>query len=474
MSAIKIYIIIGFCVIIELLNIVTSDSVLNLLLTIPELLYVCFLILKRDFKNACFFNILFTALCFNPDFGLMKEDILYSYAKIKLVGPLTISYLLGGLVWFWVRVNTKVIKDDILLNKFRWVVSYLLISASLIGLMGVVFLSYPIKYFAQPLVYILNAYIYLDILTRLYEPNYIKKFYYTAFCLIIASPIATTLSYFILGVYGTYSVFDALITNEVYTFVPCLIIALLFRIRFKALCVLALICYFANMMVAARGGYYLMTLFSVVICIYLIYFSNAQIGKKTKLILRVGIPAVIVIAIGYMSIALSQEGMSSQKLNQIVSLGNLFFQSGDYDFSPDTISSSPYIRIGEVLNIVYEGVMNPLGIVFGKGYGGYWTDALNLFPMLDLTQGGFAADVVQSGRFRTAHSVIPTALLYNGVVGLFFLFRMGVRYMKNITKTPLIFISGALFFYSFYYDPLLVIVSVFILFGAEYKLSVAK
>ena len=113
---------------------------------------------------------------------------------------------------------------------------------------------------------------------------------------------------------------------------------------------------------------------------------------KTKLILRVGIPVVIFIAVGYISIALSQEGMSSQKLSQIVSLGNLFFQSGDYDFSPDTISSSPYIRIGEVLNIVYEGVMNPFGLILGKGYGGYWTDTLNLFPMLDLTQGGFAED----------------------------------------------------------------------------------
>lgn len=474
MSASKIYITIGLCVFIELYNIAASDSVLNLLLTIPELLLVCFLILKHDFQRAVFFNILFTALCFNPDFGLMEEDILYSYAKIKLVGPLTISYLLGGIIWFLVRIKTKVVEDKILFNQFRRVVTYLLISASFVGVLGVVFLSYPIKYFAQPLVYILNAYIYIDILTRLYEPGYIKKYYYTAFCLIIASPIATALSYFVLGIHGTYSVFDALITNEVYTFVPCLIIALLYKIRFKALCVLGLICYFANMMVAARGGYYLMTLFAVAICIYLIYFSNAEIGKKTKLILRVGIPVVIIIAIGYISIALSQEGMSSQKLNQLVSLGNLFFQSGDYDFSPDTISSSPYIRIGEVLNIVYEGVLNPLGLIIGKGYGGYWTDALNLFPMLDLTQGGFAEDIVQSGKFRTAHSVIPTALLYNGIVGLFLLFRMGVKYMKQMTKTPLIFISGALFFYSFYYDPLLVIVSIFILFGAEYKLSVVK
>ena len=90
--------------------------------------------------------------------------------------------------------------------------------------------------------------------------------------------------------------------------------------------------------------------------------------------------------------------------------------------------------------------------------------------MLDLSQGAFADDIAASGKFRTAHSMLPSSILYNGLIGALLLIRLGIEYLKRITISPFVYVAATLFFYSFYYDPLLIIVSILILFGAEYDL----
>ena len=467
----KINILILLFIIIELFNILFAESVANIIITIPQAIFVLFLIFNGKLEKACYFNILFTVLCFNTDFGLTSNETILSYAKIKVFGPFTLSYMLGGVIWVaTVNKYTIIAPADSLFFKFYKTIKYLLVSGGLIGFMGVILWAYPLEYFIRPLVYIVNAYIYTDILLRFYSQDIVKKYQRTAFCLLVASPIATSLSFFLFQVRGSYSVFEALITNEVYTYVPCLLIILLLGTKYKVQALVALFCYFLNLLAAARGAYYMTTAIAIVFCIYIIYFSKNSFSPRLSIAYKIVFPVIAIGISVYGFINMSSEGMASQKLAQFLSLGNLFFQSGDYDFSPETVSSSPFIRVGELVNIVYEGSYNPIGLLVGKGYGGYYIDDLRLFSMLDLSQGAFADDIAASGKFRTAHSMLPSSILYNGLIGALLLIRLGIEYLKRITISPFVYVAATLFFYSFYYDPLLIIVSILILFGAEYDL----
>lgn len=466
---------VALCVLIELLNILLSESLLNLVVTLPQVLFVLFLIFTGNLNKACFFNLLFTVLCFNTDYGLTESENLLSYAKIKIVGPLTLSYALGGVVWILTRIKyPKIQGKETLIYKFYNVIRYLLVSGSIIGIIGIGLWSYPLEYFIRPLVYVVNAYIYLEMFLRTYDKQNAKRYHDVAFCLLVASPIATFLSFFVFNVRGVYSVFEALITNEIYTYVPCLLIVLLTGTKHKALAILGIICYFVNLMAAARGAYYMTTTIALVICVYLIYFSKQEMNKNVRKIAKIAFPLIVILFGTYIFVHLDDGGMASQKFEQFLSLGNFFFQSGSYEFSPETISSSPYIRIGETIDLIYEGVYNPVAFIVGRGFGGYYIDDLGLFNMLDLTQGAFSEDIVSSGKFRTAHSMIPATILYNGIIGVALLFKLGFLYIKKVAKSPYVFVAVTLFFYSFYYNPLLIICSIFILCGAEYDLSFKK
>ena len=96
---INIYKVTLFCIVIELLNIIFSDGLLNLIVTIPEIIYVVTLIINKKIERAIYFHLVFTILCFNTDYGLTTTDYLLSYAKIKLIGPITLSYGLCIIIW---------------------------------------------------------------------------------------------------------------------------------------------------------------------------------------------------------------------------------------------------------------------------------------------------------------------------------------------------------------------------------------
>lgn len=464
--------IIFFCII-ELLNIIFAESSLNLIVTLPQILYVLVLILRGKLEQACYCNIIFTVLCFNSDFALDADANLLSFAKIKLFGPITLSYALAGIIWLLtLKKYPKISSENMLFYKFYKILKYLLYSGSAIGVLGIIIFSYPLAYFIKPFVYIVVALVYSDILLRTCNEEMLKKYHHTSLCLLVASPISTTISFFIFKVRTTYSIFDALITNEIYMYVPVLIVILLFDTKYKTQIIIALTCYFINLVAAARGAYYMTTAIALVMCVYLIYFSNTIQSFKIRFMVKYIIPVIAAFASIYIAEHISGDGLTSHKFSQFLSLANLFFQSGgSFDFSPDSIASSPYIRIGEFVDIVYEASYNPIGFIFGKGYGGGYIDDLGLFTTLDLTQGAFSEDIVKLGVFRSAHSMLPSTLLYNGLLGTIMLIYIGISYIKKITVSPYVFIAITLFFYNFYYNPLLIIVSVFILFGAEYDFN---
>lgn len=95
----RIYLIVSYLVILELINLLFIGSTLNLIITIPEIAYVLFLLfVKNDIKNALICHVLFCLTAFDTT-TLDSEILLYSYSEVKLFGPITISYIILGMIW---------------------------------------------------------------------------------------------------------------------------------------------------------------------------------------------------------------------------------------------------------------------------------------------------------------------------------------------------------------------------------------
>lgn len=462
-------------VVVELTNILLMGSQLNILLSVPQIICVLYLMVKGEIKNACLAHIVFTLLSFNATSALDNELILYSYAKIKLLGPLTFSYIIGGFLWLIVvtQRSITVSKNTIFFQCYKCI-KYILFSGVAIGLLGVAVFNYSLKNFIDPLVYILNVYIYCAIFVRLYDRSFLKKCYDIVIGLLIASPIVTFISFFLLGVRAEYSEFDALIINEIYRFSPCLLLLLAEKFKHKALILLSMLCYFSNTFVAGRGTDYLIIFIVILSYLYILNFtSRGKTYSHYKFIKFVLLPSSLIIMGFVASYLLTSEGMAGNKIRQFVSLVNIFSISDLDANGMETIGRSPFIRVAEFANIIYEGIQQPHFGLLGKGYGGTYMDSLNLLGGVNLTLGGFSEEIVASGRFPNAHFALPNILLYNGLIGMVYIMRIAWLYIRKIPISPLA-ISGIIFFlFNFYFNPLLGITSIFILFSTEYNMNIA-
>lgn len=450
-------------------GIVFMDSIGGIFVTILQYCFVLFYFFRKDYRKACFFHLLFIVLGLDSTtalIGTSEEVVMYSYAKLKFIGPIGFNHLIGILLW--IRIRTKypsIVHKHSLFYQFYKIIIYLATSGICIGIIGLLFFDYPLSYFIMPVVYMFNAYIYIDILLRLYNSQYAEHFYYHIIYLMIAAPIASVFCFHVLGIHTTYSTEDVFLYNEMYLLSPCLLLALL-QISNKGLLILvSLTCYCLNLFAGGRGQHFVLIIVSALFFFYQLYFNG---GSK---ILRWGLPAIVGIGILMLSdSASSASKLSVTKFNEVLSLTNLLWGNGDFIHRIQNIPESPLTRIAEVLNLLHNGLSNPFGLIFGKGYGGHFTDSLGLLNGLTLI-GGYTDEVIASGKFTTAHSVYPNALLYNGIIGLFLLIRIGIRYLRKIKYTFLVFAALLLFLYGFYYNPIILICCIFMLYGAEYKLQ---
>lgn len=451
-------------------NIISQDKAFGILLTIPQYCIVLYWILKKEYRKSLFYHLLFIVLSLDSTSSLLSvngdELVMFSYSKLKIIGPIGLNHLVGILLWICIRVKYPSIRHkQSLFYEFYKTVLFLAIGGISIGTLGLLFFNYPFAYFIKPIVYIFNAYIYTDTLLRLYNSQYTKLFYIHVIYLVIAAPIAAAFCFHILGIHSTYSTEEAFIYNDMYALSPCLLIALLQIPNKRFLIFLSLACYFLNLYAGGRGSHFVLIIAAITFFLYQLYFNE---GSR---FLRWTLPILVSIGIITLSgIFSSASHLSMIKFNEVLSLTNLFFGNEDFMNRIQNIPESPLVRISEVLNIFHNGLSNPLGLIFGKGYGGHFTDSLGLFEGLTL-MGGYADDVIASGKFTTAHSVYPNALLYNGVIGLFLLIRIGIKYLKQMKYTFLTFAALLLFLYGFYFNPIMLTCCIFMLYGAEYKLQ---
>lgn len=459
-------------VVLESANMLFMESSFSILITIPQIGIVLYLLIKNDIEGALLWHLVFNLTA--CDLNTTDDDIeMLSYPAIKLIGPLTISYIILGLIWLKslrIRVN---IPKYTLFNRFRKVIWLFIGCGTIMG--GVGLLSgFTISNFIPPFRYMLVAVLLIDIFSRLYNAQFLQRCYQLAICLLIASPIVSVLSFYFFELSYSYSVFESFLANALFVLAPCMILFLLYKTtRFVKISMLvSLVCFFMLTAVAARGSQFITLGVALIIIVYLVYFCRNKRDFVSISFFRFLLPICGVAFFFYGSFMLTNvgENLASNKFSQFISLFSIFGAGGGSIIQLDEIGTSPYIRVAEVLNVIDNGLHNPFYLILGQGYGGYYTDSLGLFDGIDLSAGAFNDDAIRVGKFSTAHSMYPNVLLFHGLIGFFLIVKLGILYLKNIHYTPLIYAAFVLLLYSLYYNVPLMNACVLFLFASERKI----
>lgn len=462
-----------FCI--ELANMILMGSNLNMVVTIPQIILVLYYTLSQKLDKALLWHVVFCVT--GCDNNTVDEDvIMVSYPALKLIGPLTISYLLLGFIWIMSLRRKYNLPKISMFYELRKLFLLLFVSGTLLGIVGVLFLDFSVQDFIPPFRYMLIAVLYMDVFSRLYTKSFIEKCYLVCVCLLIVTPIATALSFFLLNISYDYSVFDSFVTTPVFVLIPTLILFLIFRVdrMQKTAMIFSLVWYVALGVSAARGSQILSTSIALAIFVWLVYLGEKRNDYVGISFFKTVLPFIgigVFFGVSYMLLGVGKS-MSSNKLDQFVSLFSMFGSIGSGTIVLDGVASSPYIRIAEILNVIDNGLSHPISLLIGQGYGGYYTDSLGLFTGLDMwNSGAFSDAAISSGRYGTAHSMYPNAILFHGLIGFFFILRMGLRYVKNIKYTPLLFAAFSFLLYSLYYNVPLMTICIMMLFASECKLN---
>ena len=142
--------------------------------------------------------------------------------------------------------------------------------------------------------------------------------------------------------------------------------------------------------------------------------NRAKIFRILCTIFFLLIPTIIL----YITNQFGGSAIISSKMWQVKTLMEFIFLGEGLQL----IANSPYIRITSLINVLYEGLSNPIILLFGNGYGGYFNDHFNYFSGIDLSKGAFSDIEIMSGDYYSGHDTIVTVPMLNGIIGFYFWF----------------------------------------------------
>lgn len=466
------FFVLGFAI--TLFNTVSMQQNIVLLLSIPQYLLVFCYILKKDYRAAFLFHAIFVTACVSG--GIKIEDGVspFLYIKMAVYGPLTLNRIILAILWIQVYRNVVKISKDSLLFNVRKIVLYFLVSGSVVGFFGCLLIShYDWHFFIVKFLFVIEVFLFVDVFVHIYSDEFSKLFAIIVVCMMAAAPIASVVSFYVFGIHSYYGSEMMPLYNPILALSPCLMIALfqLNNNKLRTIVLIGLVFYALHAMILSRGSQFLDIFVALILLAYLVYFkkgTNYQL-KGLKVLLPVLLIAFLPFAIN--EIIMSSD-VSSRKFEQFTSLFSIFdFSGNQVALQFDDIGRSPYIRVGELANIIHENKQNIFTLLFGKGFGGFYTDSLHFFDLIDLTNGAFSAEIVAGGRFFSAHSAIPSVLLYNGFIGLFFMFKIALSYLRRVDRSFLVFAAFVLFIQTFYFDMFGCLSFTMALFGTEYLIN---
>jgi len=453
-----------FYFVVVLANIVLLGSYLNLLLTILQYILVLWTIRRRNINEAIFLHFSFIMTSIAPTSLLSAIDNvsipLMSYARVK-IGPVCFHYLIS---FFLLAITAK---KHILMNRrtlfFKLFIIFMVlaVTGAFLGLFGFLFDDYyefsgVLLYGTYMIIVLINMYI----LIKNHSPELQTLFYNSLPPILGSGILATAFAYFILGISGAYADLNMVLQPEIVYFGIIFFLGY-FESRYKKYVLIVSIIYIAINLIGASGHMILVIAIGLLYFLYYTYFSSEYKSNYPKLIKRsrkifiILIPLIVV----FLLVAVDIGDLFIIKLNNVFSL---------FSTNLDDVGTSPYVRIATTMNIWDNNIHNPIGLLFGQGYGGYFTDSLHMFDGLgDLTDGGWPEKDVQTGRFTRGHDTTAVVPLLHGFGGLAILLWICFKYAKFTGRSYMAYAIYPWIIFTFYYNIQYAIIGIAFLYASE-------
>lgn len=451
--------------IILLFNGLTNTTPENLLLAIPQIGVILYFLFTGKIEKAVIWHFIFliTSYSYFGDFQGFVDDMQltsYNYAKLKFVGPLSYSYLFSIVLFIVASVKYKYKpshdKKNLFYSFYKLIVFYSIFGFGF-GIIGLAFGNYYLEGFINYGTYMFIILIHTSIFLKI-PSDYLKKELLSFVIPLLA--LAPIVDFLIRQLYP-----GMIDTSPISLFSVLLLPALLFQKRFALLNIIGLLFTFYNYIFFRTSGKSIIFLIIIVALTFIYSFSKtakkehpirSRLLRNSLFLLILGLPTIVLF------ITENHEGNSNIlfKIHQVESLFNFIVSSTDVN----NIAESPYVRVTSLINILYEGLNNPIVLLLGKGYGGYFQDHFNYFSHLDLYNGAFSDKAIMTGHFYTGHDTMVTVPMFNGLIGLFLLIRFVLLCIK-FSKNNFLILSVILFLLLlFYFDTLIGTTGVFFLY----------
>lgn len=465
MNSNKSLFVVGIFFLISLGNILTLGSISNLAIAAAEYCVVFFLIFSNKIPLALFLHHAFiiTSISATNVAGIIDNPMaLYSYSRLKLIGPIGVSYLVSILICILSLKNYPKIDKSTLFYKLFKTISILGASGIIVGLCGFILDSYyTFDTFVFYSVYIFVIWLNILCLLLNHSDKLVNLYYNNAIPIIIGGIFASFVAYYFFGVVNVYGNLEIILQADIVYYAPVIIIGLYFvKKRLIPIAAVLLYLYISSQSIGGKG--LVITALSIVFLVYTSLFPKGKtLTTKQKIRNQIIVTATIIIGVAFV-LTLDFGILFSSKMHQLTSMF-----SGDLD----SIDESPYTRVATTLNILDNYLHRPWCFIFGMGYGGYFTDSLSLFGGLDLTSGGWSDEVVKSGHFNMGHDTFASVPLFNGFFGLYLIFKIVFLYAKRIRSNMYAFAAIPWLFLTFYFNTQLAISGLLLLYASEYEIN---
>lgn len=445
-------------------NIALFGSNLNAIVSFSQYYVVIYCLFKKRLNEAIFFHLTFvcTSLAPTTAFDLQESATsICSYARVK-IGPVCFFYLISIYIYLVSLGKQKGLERSTLFYKLYKVMLFLAITGFLLGGYGFLFLEhYEISAMLVYGTYIFIVVLNMKILINNNNPFLLSLFYKNLPPIIGASILATAFSYYILGISSAYGVLDMVLQPDLVYFGIIFLLGF-YKSEYKKYVLIVSILYILMNLFSATGHNIIIIAIGLLYFLYHTYFSrelykqNRQSVLKFRILFLIFFPLIVVFILAFADMGT----LFLIKLQNVFSL-----------FSPDVdeIDTSPYVRIATTLNIFDNNKTNPIGLLFGQGFGGYFTDSLNLFAGLDLSDGGWPDLDVRTGRYTRGHDTFATVPLLNGFLGLGILLYMCYKYAIFAKKSYMAYAIFPWIVFTFYFNIIYGIIGICFLYAAEYE-----
>lgn len=449
-------------------NSVTHEKISGLFISLPQIVIVVFLLLKGKTDKAFLLHLVFTITCLAIPFSQIinpeeSQYGLFNYSKLKLLGPVGVFHIIMlGFFMRTIRFKIKIPRNSIFYSLYKTII-FLGISGILVGIFGLVFLDYYLEYFILYTSYILTLFFTAFVLIRM---SFCFNLHKMLLEVLISAPIAAFLV-FLLGFSSKYGGENISILIEVVYFS----MALIFAYYHLKSYLLPLISFFFTsffLLDGGMGGKGIIFMVCVLLIFLITSFNKNTTGiniQSRKRILRFAmVPLLSFSVFKFVSyIENSEYNLFLYKLENVTLLVNVFSGFNGLSLIPE----SPRVRIIEVLNIFRELLSNPFFLFFGKGYGSYFSDSYGLLGGADLINA-YKAVEIRSDKYGGVHDSFSSIPLANGIIGLYLVFRLVIKYFKMIKHNFMAYSAIPWLAFTFYYNVQFGIVAMLLLFSAEF------